>query len=236
MIKSALVTGGAKRIGKCIAFALAEAGFDIALHYKTSKSDAEETASQIRKLGRQCNLFRCDLTNDDELNSLIPNVKESLPSLNLLINNASLFDKATIKDTSIEIFDRQFAANIRAPFFLMKQFALSCQAGQIINLLDARISQPDFNYAAYTLSKKTLADLTKMAAVEFAPGIRVNGVAPGIILPPADESIDYLDRKSKNIPLQRKGDAEDIANAVHFLVENDYITGQIIFVDGGENL
>lgn len=236
MTKTALITGGAKRIGKRISLVLAEAGFDIALHYNRSASDAEDTAGQIRKLGRQCELFKYDLLNDGELNTLVPNVIEKFPGLNLLVNNASLFDKAAIKDTDAEMFDRQFAANVRAPFFLMKQFALSCQTGQIINLLDARISQPDFNYAAYTLTKKTLAELTKMAAVEFAPGIRVNGVAPGIILPPADESIDYIDRKSKNVPLQRKGDTEDIANAVRFLVENEYITGQIIFVDGGENL
>jgi len=236
MNNSALITGGAKRIGKQITLTLAEAGYDIALHYNRSQAEAEETAGQVRKLGRSCELFKCDLMKDDELNSLIPKVTETFPELNLLVNNASLFDKATIKKSWVEVFDSQFGANIRAPFFLMKQFALTCQIGQIINLLDARISHPDFHYAAYTLSKKALAELTKMAAVEFAPGIRVNGVAPGIILPPEDESIDYIDRKSKNIPLQRKGDAKDVANAIRFIVENNYITGQIIFVDGGENL
>ena len=118
----------------------------------------------------------------------------------------------------------------------MRELARSNKNGKIIHSRDARITQKDFNYCAYSLAKMALAELTKMAAVEFAPGIRVNGVAPGIILPPSGESIEYLDRKSKNVPLQRKGNISEIVKSVIFLTENDYVTGQIIFVDGGEHL
>lgn len=236
MAKTALITGGAKRIGREIVLGLAESGYDIALHYFGSENDARDTESQVRELGRTCKLYKFDLAKENDLPLLINSVTKDFPDLELLINNASLFEKATIEDTEPDMIDRQFSVNFKAPFFLMRDFARRHKKGQIINILDARITQKDFNYSAYSLSKMALAELTKMAAVEFAPGIRVNGVAPGIILPPSNESIEYLDRKSKNVPLQRKGNISEIVNAVIFLTENDYVTGQIIFVDGGEHL
>ena len=236
MTKTALITGGARRIGRSIALSLAEMKYAVALHYNTSEEDARKTAGKIRETGAACETFKCELGKEDELLSLIPTVIKKFPELALLVNNASVFEKGTISATHTGTFNRHFDINFKAPYFLMRDFAQSCKKGHIINILDARTTHTDYAYAAYTLSKKALAELTKMAAVEFAPEIRVNAIAPGIILPPSGKSSGFLDRKSKNIPLKRKGATSDIVRALQFLIENEFITGQIIYVDGGENL
>ena len=233
---AALITGGAKRIGKSLAVALAEKGHDIALHYNSSDEDACSTAEDIRSAGVQCALFRCDLSNEQELQKLMKNVHTAFPNLSLLVNNASIFDKLSIAETSIGDFNNYLALHVKAPFILTRDFAALYGHGHVINIVDSRISKNDYHYAAYMLTKKALADLTGMAACEFAPDIRVNAIAPGIILPPGGQSVDYLDRKSKNIPLKRKGSLDSIINALMYLLRNDFVTGQIITVDGGESL
>jgi len=237
--KSALVTGAARRIGKSIALFLAKNGYNIALHYGSSDDEAQKTAAAIRETGVICETFKCDFYNEDETLSLLPRVTKTFPNLTLLVNNASIFKKAAIADTDPEKFNRHIAVNLKAPFFLMRDFARMCNTGHVINILDSRITHTPAkrdNYAVYTLAKKALAELTRMSAVEFAPEIRVNAIAPGLIFPPAGKSEDFLNKKAQNIPLKRKGAVADIVKAVQYLLENEFITGQILYVDGGEHL
>lgn len=235
MSPSALITGGAKRIGREIALALAHRGFNIALHYNTSKNEAEVLASEIESTGMKCVLFQADFLNQVESESLIKNVICTFPDLELLINNASAFEKSSLRDTSPDLFHRQFQINLNTPYFLLRDFSNSCQ-GHVINILDSRIDNNDHEYCAYTLSKKCLRDLTLIAAKELAPQIRVNAIAPGLILPPLGETEVYLEKSAKSVPMKKKGQIEDILRAVEFLLDQPYVTGQIIYVDGGRHL
>jgi pteridine reductase len=233
---SVLITGGSKRIGKSVAISLAEKGYSIALHYHSSKSEAEEGASEIRKHGVQCRLYPADLSIMENINALIPNVLQDFPDLLLLINNASVFHRAYLMDTDSTLFDRTFTINFKAPFFLSRDFAYYCDHGQIINMLDTKISTSLTSYFAYTLSKKALFEFTKMAAKELGPNIRVNGICPGLILPSREFSRREFEKMGTKIPLKRTGNPSDILSAVHFLMDNTYITGETIFIDGGEHL
>lgn len=234
--KVALVTGGARRIGEAICRALARSGYSIALHYSTSDAAAEQTARRIHKDGGVCATFACDLADAHATEDLVPCVLEEFGRLDVLVNSASIFEKSTLAEGSLDVWDRHFAVNLKAPYILMRSFAHCAKQGSIVNILDTHVSRSKTTYAAYLLSKKTLGELTRMAAVEFAPRIRVNAVAPGIILPPGSRMDGYLDRLARQIPLQRKGNVGNIAHAVLFLLENDYVTGQVIFEDGGEHL
>jgi pteridine reductase len=235
-MSTALVTGSAKRIGKEIALFLAGRGFNIALHYNTSKTEAEKIQGEIEKLTVKCKLFKCDLSLQDKTSGLIEEVFKTFPDLEILINSASVFKRSSILETSHKLFDEMFNINFKAPFFLVRDFVRLVKKGNIINILDTKISGSGFAYAAYTLSKKALEDLTLMSAKEFGPGIRVNGIAPGLILPPEGETSDYLDKIAANIPLKKRGDISNILKTVHFILDNDYITGQVIYVDGGQKL
>ncbi len=234
--KVALVTGGARRIGEAVCRALARRGYSIALHYKTSGAAAEQTAKRIHKDGSVCATFSCDLADARATEDLVPSVIEEFGRLDVLVNSASIFEKSALAEGGLDVWDRHFAVNLKAPYILMRSFAHYAKQGSIVNILDTHVSRNKTAHAAYLLSKKTLGELTRMAAVEFAPRVRVNAVAPGIILPPGSQTDGYLDRLARQIPLQRKGKVENIAHAVLFLLENDYVTGQIIYADGGEHL
>jgi len=231
-----LVTGAAKRIGKAICLSLSSFGFTIALHYNRSSQAAKKLSDQIRNSGGQCQLFRCDLSDEKQTHQLIANVRKTFPDLNVLINNASVFEPSTIKNSTGELLREHFAVNFNAPFILTSQFAKKCKKGNIINILDTHIAQNTTQHSTYLLSKKALYALTQMSAVEFAPNIRVNAISPGLTLSPAQKSSDYLDRLSKKIPLQKKGNVGQITHTIAFLLNAPYITGQNIFVDGGESL
>jgi len=236
MKQVALITGGAKRIGKAIALALAEHGFDIAIHYQRSQKEAESTASDIRKLDGTCELFRCDLSDSGAVEGLIPSVHRRFGRCDLLVNNASIFTRASLMDTSTDLLDRIIQINLKAPVLLSKAFASRCEKGQIINLLDTKISSNQSPYFIYTLMKKSLYDFTRMAAAELGPSIRVNGIAPGLILPSADSSSEDFERMGKKIPLQTTGNPSHIVQAVLYLLDNPFITGECLYVDGGEHL
>ena len=233
---TALVTGASKRIGQAIALMLASAGYKVALHYHYSQKEAQITAGEIKKLGAESELFDCDLANEPGVSKLLSRVYEKFPDLNLLVNSASIFEKSKFDLKDLKLFNDHFAINLKAPFILSCEFYRLCKMGHIINLLDTNIVKNKTSHVAYLLTKKSLADLTKLAAIEFAPHIRVNGIAPGLILPPRGETPQYLDRMAHNIPLRRKGDVSYIAQSVKFLLENDYLTGQFLFNDGGEHL
>lgn len=233
---TALVTGGARRIGRSIALSLAEKGYRIALHYRSSLKEAKEVARNIEHKGMECHLFSCDFNDMVDVLKLIPKVFERLPDCNLLINNASQFERARLMDTDLDLFDRHFNVNFKAPFLLSRDFARHCKEGQIINILDTKISRTPIEYFIYTLSKKSLFEFTKLAAKELGPRIRVNAVSPGLILPSALQSREDFEKMGARVPLRRKGDMENVVSAIHFFIENSFITGECIFVDGGEHL
>jgi NAD(P)-dependent dehydrogenase (short-subunit alcohol dehydrogenase family) len=233
---AALVTGGAIRLGRAIALALAAHGFDIALHFNRSAQQARHTRAEIEALGGSCEIFQQDLAQVDQLPALIERVHAVFPALNLLVNSASGYRQATINGTTPEIFDSQFSINLRAPFFLTQAFAQICRQGNVINIIDNKIGFNQFQYAAYLLAKKSLAEFTKMAALELAPDIRVNGVAPGVVLPAQTRSQDYIDWRVQGIPLKMQGQVEHITQTVIYILENQFVTGQNFVIDGGESI
>ena len=236
--KTALVTGGALRIGQAISLKLADLEFDIALHYHQSKEEALRTAQYIEKKGVACQLFSCNLANERQTSLLIGQVHKKFPNLSLLVNNASVFKPSTLKKGSLQQFNEEFSVNLKAPFILMREVVQKCSKGHIINLLDTNIVKNTTNHFIYLLTKKAFYELTKLAAMELAPAIRVNAIAPGLILPPANKDKDqgYLKKLAKHIPLKRKSGLIQITQAVEFLLKNDSLTGEVIFVDGGEHL
>ena len=169
--KRALVTGGAQRIGKAFVQALQRAGVEVVVHYNHSQKEAEALSPFT---------VQADLHNIESVSQLF----ESLPPVDFLINNASVFSRKSLPDSSLETVQREFAINLFAPIELTRQFVKQTKTGVVINLLDQRITSTDLSCAAYSLSKKSLADFTRFAALEYAPDIRVNAIAPGPILPP----------------------------------------------------
>jgi len=242
--KAALITGGAKRIGREIAIFLAEQGYDIAISYNKSALEAKEFAKEIKqKFSVNCEIFKSDLCQKNAAEKLAKDVIKKFPHLNLLVNNASIFNKSNFITKSDTELMENLNIHLIAPLILSKKFAeniidKSIANSQIINLIDKNIVRFDTSYFYYLLSKKSLADLTKMLAVELAPNIRVNGIAPGFILNPIDEKTPSQQTKNviKKIPLQRKGDAVNIVQAVEFFLKNDFVNGQIISIDGGASL
>ena len=237
MPHAALITGGAKRIGRAIALALAEDGCDVALHFNTSSEEADDVAAEIRRLGRRCEQFACDLADSRQVLRLMPAVFEAMPGCDLLVNNASIFRRVGLLETDEAVYDAHFAIHCKAPFFLSRDFAGGCAgAGQIINILDTRVADTPTAHFAYALSKKTLYEFTRMAARALGPRIRVNAVCPGLILPPPGEDESWLERLSADLPLKRHGGVDDVVAAVRFLLAGEFITGEAIFVDGGQHL
>lgn len=233
---AALVTGGAIRLGRAIVLALAQAGYDIALHYGRSEAAALETQAAVRALGVRCELFPLDLAQCRDFHAYFQPIRATFPRLALLVNSASGYIQSTIRDSRMEDFDALFAANLRAPFFLTQAFAAVVDQGQVINIIDNKIGFNQFNYAHYLLTKKALAELTRMAALEYAPRLRVNGVAPGVTLPAGSRSEAYLQWRINAIPLKRKGETSHITDTIQFLLANEFINGQILVVDGAENI
>lgn len=243
--QSAIVSGGAVRLGQHIALYLAKQGYAIALHYCHSQAAAQSTCQEIRALGVPCEVFAADFSsfaqeNSDEFFHFLEKINQKLPPAHLLINSASVYKAATISETTPSEWNNHFAVNVRAPFFLTQAFATQKHwqeegEGNIINILDNKIAFSQYHYAAYVLSKKSLAELTILAATEFAPKIRVNGIAPGIILPRPSRKEKYLNWRLGGVPLKKQGSVENILQAVDYLLQNDFLTGQILTVDGGEN-
>ncbi len=231
-----LITGGAKRVGKATALYLAKHGFDIALHYNSSEQDALEVQKEIEVLNQKCTLFQQKLGGEESCKALISSALKSFPDLMGLINNASSFKAGKTAETTEALFDSQINDNLKTPLFLSKYFQSEVKAGVIVNLVDTYIHRNPFNHTAYILAKKALAELTKLNAREFAPNIRVNAVAPGLILPSSPEEEELFEKLIAKTPLQRQGRPEEIAQAIYFLITCQYITGEIITVDGGKSL
>ena len=232
-----LITGGAKRLGRVITLALAQAGYDIALHYHTSHKEAQETASHVKALGRTCHLFQADLQQVDTLPGLMSQVVDTMPHCSVLINNASLFERVPFMETTPAAYHKHLTINAAAPFFLIQAFATQCKAAaQVINILDTHITRKNSPYCSYLLSKQLLMHITEMAAVELGPRIRVNAVCPGIVLPSGDHDTAYMQKKAKTVPLATTATPDMVAEAVLHLLQLPSLTGQMLFVDGGERL
>jgi len=234
--KTALITGGGRRIGKTIAIALADAGADIAVHYPASPDETEDLKSELDRRNTRSWYLKADFEDDDECRTLIERTLKTAGSLDILINSASIFLPDTLMETELKDVVRHLKVNSWAPFVLSREFARLVGRGKIVNLLDTRISGYDFGHVAYILSKYLLSHLTSMTALAFSPEITVNGVAPGLILSPPGQDESYLEHLSATVPLKRHGGARDIAEAVLYLVTSDFTTGQVIYVDGGRHL
>jgi len=233
---TALITGGAVRLGKVFCATLANAGYNLAIHYNSSVDQAATTAEEFRETGVTCETFPFDFSGKNEVSDLITNVRKKFPDLNVLINSASVYDQATMIKTSEFILERQFKVNFQAPYLLTQAFAQQCKTGNVINIIDNKIAFNQYQYSAYVLSKKSLAEFTRLAAVELAPDVRVNGIAPGVVLPASVRSQDYIDWRIEGIPLKQQGQTDNISQALEYLLTNDFICGQILYVDGGESL
>ena len=238
MTKTAFITGAAKRVGKAISLHLAAQGWNIALHYNSSESEAVLFQNELKSLfpNQQFELFRANLNNTNEVESLIAQVVQAMQNIDLLINNASVFEKGNFANTNTDFLDRQMNVNFKAPFILIRDFARLIKKGLIINFVDTRIVNNKSNFAAYSLSKKALWELTKMAALELGPHIRVNAIAPGLTLAPEEKGDDYLMKMAENIAMKRPGGLDPIMKSLDYILNNDYLTGQLLFCDGGENL
>ena len=234
--KTALVTGAAKRLGRATALTLAHEGVNVVLHCRTSAKAAEELADAIRALDVKAWTLTADLASPGAAQSLVERALDMAGPLDFLINNASVFPPSGMADVSVESVHASVDLNALAPFLAARRFAEQRRDGAIINFLDARIVDYDREHVAYHLSKRMLFELTRMMALEFAPAIRVNAVAPGLILPPAGKDESYLASLAHTNPLNRYGGVDDVTSAVVFLLQSPFITGQVIFVDGGRHL
>lgn len=233
----ALVTGAGKRIGRAVAIALAEEGVHVVVHDRRAlEREAEKVCGEVVECGAKSWRLLADLERPEEYEPLIAQALKAAGSLDILINNASIFLPGTLMDVGFGDVTRHLHVNAWAPFVLSREFARLAHGGKIINLLDTRITGYDRSHVAYVLSKRMLSVLTTMCALEFAPGFTVNAVAPGLILPPAGKDESYLDGLAEAVPLRKHGGPGDIAAAVLYLLKSDFVTGQIIYVDGGKHL
>ncbi len=239
--KVALVTGAGKRIGKVIAITLALEGANIVVHYNKSKKEAEETVEEIVKIGGKAVAVRADLSKTDSINKLIKTVDNVFGNLDILVNNASNFFKNKFKDITVDEWNKVMNTNLRAPFLLMQQASKLMEqgdgTGSIVNISDLCGVHAWKNFAHHGTSKAGLIHLTKTAALELAPKIRVNAIIPGLILPPSymEGNERWEEMKQENL-LKTDGSPQNIADTVVFLCKNDFMTGSLIYVDGGESL
>ena len=235
-----LITGAARRVGKMLAEAVAEAGGNIALHYGHSRAAAEATAAALRARGATVALLQADLNDPAAAAALVSRAWEALGSLNALVNSAAIFENLTWQTTDLAAWERHLRINLTAPFLLSQAFARRLLAepeaqGRIVNILDWRALRPADDHLPYTISKAGLAALTQSLAVAFAPRITVNGIALGAVLPPSDGQ--PAPKVLHATPISRWATAEEVRHTLHFLLTGPaYLTGEILHLDGGRHL
>ena len=234
--RTVLITGAGRRIGRSIALCLARAGFNIIVHANNSGLDAESTADSVRRFQVKSWVLTADLSDPAQSEDLMARAIKSAGTIDCLVNNASRFEPASLKLFTLDDLMQDVRVNAFAPLVLARALAKQNRPGAIVNLLDSRITVYDKANSSYHLSKRMLMSLTKMMALEFAPRVRVNGVAPGSVLSPSGKDQAYLERLASQNPLKRIGSTEDVAEAVLFLLKNDFVTGQLLYVDGGYHL
>jgi NAD(P)-dependent dehydrogenase (short-subunit alcohol dehydrogenase family) len=235
----AFVTGGAKRLGRAMVLALAEAGFDVAIHYANSTAEAEATAAEVRARGRRAVTLRADLAVEAEVTPLWPAAVVALGPIGVLVNNASTFERDEWDDATRESWDRHLEPNLRAPFVLAQALAKGLPEGArgaVVNLLDQRVWSLTPHFVSYTVSKAALWTLTQTLALALAPRIRVNGIGPGPAMPSPRQTQAQFDRQCASVPLRRGTSAEEVAQALLAILALPSMTGQMIALDGGQHL
>lgn len=238
--KVALVTGSAKRIGRAVANALADRGVHQAVHYRTSKTEAEDAVEMFRILGVEAESFQADLSQVKEVEALASEVLKRFGRLDILVNNASVFFPSPLGEVTDLQWDTLINTNLKGPFFLAQKVGLAMKAavgGTIINIGDWAAERPYTGYLPYCISKAGVVAMTKGFAKALAPEVRVNCINPGPVMLPEDLSEAEKEEVMRKTPLQRTGSPTDIANAVVFLCEGtDFMTGAVITVDGGRTV
>jgi NAD(P)-dependent dehydrogenase (short-subunit alcohol dehydrogenase family) len=245
---TALVTGAGKRLGRAMALYLAGRGHDVAVHFASSKSDAEAVVAEIRAMGRRAQALQADLLDEAQVQSLIPAANAALGSLTVLVNNASIFEYDRIDTATRQSWDRHIESNLRAPYVLTQAFARQCppataddageplSQGLIVNMIDQRIQKLTPEFSTYTIAKMGLWALTQTAAQGLAPHIRVNAIGPGPTLRGTRQTEDHFARQRAATVLQRGANPRDITAALGFFLDSPSVTGQFIAVDGGQHL
>lgn len=235
--KTVLITGAARRLGREFALACAAAGADLVIHYSSSKADAEKVSLEISALGRQVELIQADFSQLEQVQRMIAEIWPKR-QIDILINNAAIFDNTSVHTTSLDTWQTHININLTVPFLLSQAFAAhfsSQYTGRIVNILDWRALRPGKDHFPYTISKSALAAMTRSLAAELAPNILVNGLALGAILPPADGS--QAAGVLNNVPARRWARVEEVTDALLFLIDGpEYITGEILHVDGGRHI
>lgn len=233
----AVVTGAARRLGKAIALDLAGRGYAIGLHFNASGAAAAQTAAEIRRLGGEVLLLQADLTQPEEIDRLFGQLDGQPHPLRVLVNSAAVMPAGNLKDLSVAEWEAVMALNLRAPWLCAQQAARRMpEGGVIINISDSGAHRAWSKYPAYVISKNGVETLTRLLAKTLAPGIRVNGVAPGLILPEEGFPEEEWQKLVGRLPLKQAGSPQAVAQAVAFLVENVHITGETVVVDGGYQL
>lgn len=248
MKKSALVTGAGKRLGAAMAIYLAERGYDLAIHYATSRDSAESIAAQIRDMGQDAVTLQADLLSEADTQKLVPRAAAALGPLSVLVNNASIFEYDTVQTATRTTWDRHFESNLRAPFVLTQGFAAQAPAAQtdgngeplatglVVNLIDQRVRKVTPEFMTYTLAKMGLWAFTQTAAQALAPQIRVNAIGPGPTLRGGRQSEAHFAKQRAATLLQRGADLAGITAALGYFLDAPAVTGQLLCVDGGQHL
>jgi NAD(P)-dependent dehydrogenase (short-subunit alcohol dehydrogenase family) len=235
----ALVTGGAQRIGQAVALELAASGFDVAIHYRSNPSAAEETRARIEARGRRAVIVQADLAVEAEAASLLPRAAEALGPAGVLVNNASRFERDEWDDATRESWDAHIEPNLRAPFVLIQAFARAlppAAEGVVVNMIDQRVWSLTPHFVSYTISKAGLWALTQTMALALAPRIRVNAIGPGPALPSPRQTEEQFARQAAAVPLGHGSSPAEVAAAVLAILGLPAMTGQMIALDGGQHL
>lgn len=236
---AALVTGGARRLGRALVLACADAGLDVAIHCRTIDDDAEQTAADVRARGRKATLLTCDLRHEGATAPLIGDAEAELGPVTVLINSASVFEDDSFGSMNRASWDAHLETNLRAPLVLAQAFARrlpSDREGLIVNLLDQRVWRPSAEFFSYSISKAALWDATRIMAQALAPRIRVNAIGPGPTLPSIHQQGDDFAREAASTLLRRPVDPSEIGQALRYLIDARSVTGQMIAVDAGQHL
>lgn len=234
--EAALITGAAQRLGASIARALALQGIHVVIHYQRSKTAALDLQGEIAASGGRASILQGDLEKQESLEHLVGSAIDLAGPLDILINNASIFEENSFSEMTLESLQQNMTINTYAPLVLSRHFAAQGRHGNIVNMVDTMVMDYDRKHVPYHLSKRALHALTRIMALEFAPAVRVNAVAPGLVLPPKGENLAYLERLSSSNPLLCHGGAEDVVEAVLYLLRADFVTGQTVYVDGGRHM
>jgi NAD(P)-dependent dehydrogenase (short-subunit alcohol dehydrogenase family) len=235
----ALITGGARRIGRAIAEDLAAHGWAVAIHYHNSHDEASGLLEKIAVAGGKAACVQADLADLGAIEGIVSDAAKALGPVTLLVNNASIFEKDTVGALDRDLWQRQMTVNLAAPVFLAEAFARQVPAGvggNVVNMLDQRIWRPTPTYFSYQLTKSALHTATETLALALGPNVRVNGIAPGPALPSAHQTPERYAKQLDSLPLKRGPNLAEFGRTVRYIVENRSITGQVIALDGGQHL